>query len=264
MRSSAAGRRNLAVLASAVALALLSGQLGLTIVAAWLYVLFIARDVLSPQFAKSVAATRAEKLTHLPESADLDDLGLRIIVSSVRSGYAEIGRVLRRMPPPIHAHVRAALASLGELRAQAARLIREADELGGYLRAIPRSGVESEIKRLEAATERANDEARAEYQRALSIRRDQLAAIDQIQREHDRISASLDRIVGTVEAFPSWIYRLRLLERSAREDLVRDADRDLRRVSEDFSSSQLLLESLAACDGVSWSQLPRSSPGTTG
>jgi predicted transcriptional regulator len=264
VRHSAASKRNLAVLAGVLALALLSAALGLAVVAASLYVLLIVWDVGSPRFGKSVSAARAEELTRLPNCADLDDFGLRVMVSSIRAGYGEIARVLRRMPAPIRAHVRAALAALEELRPRAARLIRELDELGGYLRAVPRNGVESELKRLEAASERANDEARAEYERAVSIRRDQLAAIDQIRREHDRISASLERIIATIEAFPSWIYRLRLLERSAREDLVSEVNRDLRRMSEDLSSSQQLLESLAASDGVAWLSLPAVIAGNDG
>ena len=251
MRSSASGTRNLAVLGIALTVALLSGHLGLSFVAAWLYALFITRDVLDPRFAKRVAAARAEELRRLPSSEELGDAGLRVTVSAIRAGYSEIDRVLKRAPAPIHAHVRAALASLEALRPQAARLVREADELGGYLRAVPRISVESELKRLEAVVERSTHEARQEYERTLAIRRDQLAALEQIQREYDRITASLERIVGTVEAFPAWIFRLRLLERTAREDLVSEADRDLRRMNEDFSSSQHLLEALTAGDGVS-------------
>ena len=264
MRRSAGGTRNLAVLAIAFSFALLSGHVALTLVALWLYGMCVVRDVASPRFGKRLAAEDAEKRRRLPESVELNDPGLRMTVSSIRAGYAEIARVLKRTPPPIHAHVGAALTSLEELRPQAARLIREADELGGYLRAVPRSGVESELQRLEKAAQRATDEARAEYERALAIRREQLDAIDQIQREHDRISASLERIIGSIEAFPAWIYRLRLLERSAREDLVRDADRDLQRMNEDFCSSKQLLESLAARDGTSWSPLPSVIVGEQG
>ncbi|HEY2744452.1 MAG TPA: hypothetical protein VGL86_07510 [Polyangia bacterium] len=252
---SAAGTRNLSVLAAALLCAMVAGSVGLTVVAVWLYGLFVARDVSSPRFAKRVSAARAEARRRLPDGLDLADPGLRVAVSSIRAGYAEIARVLERTPSPIQAHVRAAVAALNELRPQAARLIREADELCGYLRAVPRSNVASEVDRLAAAAARATDEARAEYERALAIRRDQLAALDQIQREHDRIAASLERIIGTVEAFPARIYRLRLLERSAREDPVSDADRDLQRMNEDLSSSQQLLESLAARDGASWSSL---------
>lgn len=255
MRRSAGGTRNLAVLAIAFSFALLSGHLALTLVALWLYGLCVVHDVASPRFARRLATEEAEKGRRLPECTELDDPGLRMTVSSIRAGYGEIARVLKRTPPPIQAHVAAALASLEELRPQAAGLIRQADELAGYLRAVPRSTIESELQRLERAAGRASDEARAEYERALAIRREQLSAIDQIQREHDRITASLERIIGTVEAFPAWIYRLRLLERSAREDLVRDADRDLQRMNEDFSSSKQLLESLAARD-ASWQPLP--------
>jgi len=84
-----------------------------------------------------------------------------------------------------------------------------------------------------------------EWSEALSIRKEQLAAIDRIRREHDRILASLERVLGTLEAFPSLIQRLCVLERCAREDLVGDVHVELAGVSGDVTSSRQLLEGLA-------------------
>src|SRR6185312_9522218 len=109
MRRSAGGTRNLAVLAIAFSFALLSGHVALTLVALWLYGMCVVRDVASPRFGKRLAAEDAEKRRRLPESVELNDPGLRMTVSSIRAGYAEIARVLKRTPPPIHAHVGAAL-----------------------------------------------------------------------------------------------------------------------------------------------------------
>lgn len=261
LRRSTVRPRNLAVLMGALA-CMLSGHLALTVAALWLYAFFVLRDVSSPRFAERVAAEPAERQTRLPEVAEVADPGLRIMTSSIHAGYAEVERLLARTPASVRAHAGAALTALQALRPKAARLIREADELSGYLRGAPRRAAQFELQRLEQARERAIDETRLEYERALSVRRDQLAALDQIQRQHDRVSATLERVMGTIEAFPAWIQRLRLLERAAGEDLLGDTDCELQRMTEELSSSQALLESFTASSEASFWLMPTSRCGS--
>lgn len=244
-KRSATGTLNLSALGGVFTLAILSGHLGLVIAAGWLFVLLVARDVSSPRFARRLQARDEAARRQLPEASEVGDQNLRRIVSSIRVGYAEIGHVLEQTPEAIKAHLGGALASLQDLRVHAARLVRQCDELCGYLRAVPRAPVEGELARLKMALARADACARGEFEQAVAIREDQLAALDRIEREHDRTVAALERVVCTVEAFPSLVYRVRVLERRAREDVVHDVCEQLANVSGDVRATRLLLEGLA-------------------
>jgi len=239
----AAGKANLAVFATVVALASLSGHFGLIAAGGLLYMLLVLHDVLSPHFWRRVFKMEAEARRQLPDHSQLADEGLRGVVSSLHEGYAEIARVVRMTPPPIKAHVRTALASLDDLRAQAAQLVRNADELSRYLRAVPRDPVDKDIQRLTESLDKADAAARSEFERAIAIRTDQLAALDHMKRERDRMFAALQFIVVAVEAFPARIYRLRSLESSAKEELMNDIHAQLARMDLDICSTQRLLES---------------------
>lgn len=241
----ASGKLNLAALSTVFALALLSGQLGLLLAGACLYTLLIARDASDPRFWRRMMAAEAAARRELPETSTLSEEALRVVVSSLRSGYREIAFSLKRTPEPIKVHVRVALSTLADLRAHAAQLVRDADDLHRYLCANPRAAVEAEIKRLRESLERAADDARVEYQKALSVRQEQLDTIDRIKHEHDRLLASLELTVAMVDAFPSRVHRLRLLETSAKQDLVSEVDEELERMEGDLSSSRRLLEGLA-------------------
>jgi len=245
VRRSATGKGNLSALMAVVALALVSGHYALILAAGWLFCLLVARDVRSPRFPHRLLARDAEARRCLPEAAEISDQALRQMLASIRAAYSETARVLRHTPEALKAHVRAAIGSLDDIRAYAAQLIRECDELCGYLRTVSRETVEAEIKRLQKSLDEADEAAGREWSEALSIRKEQLAAIDRIRREHDRIVASLERVLGTLEAFPSLIQRLCVLERCAREDLVGDVHVELAGVSGDVTSSRQLLEGLA-------------------
>ncbi len=238
-------KRNLAAFAATLGVACLSGHLWPLLAGIWLYALLIARNVASPPYWRHVLAAEAEALRQLPEMSQLTDPSLQPVVASIRNGYDEIARVLKRTPEPIKAHVRGALDSLDNLRAQAAQLLRQADELNLYLRAVTRESVEGEIRKLGYSMEHADSDVKPEYERALSVRLDQLAAIDRIKREHERAYAALQVIVGTIETFPSWIYRIRVLETRAKEDLISETNEQLARMKIELTSSQQLLDGLA-------------------
>ena len=238
----AAGKANLAVFATVVALASLSGHFGLIAAGGFLYMLLVLHDVLSPHFWRRVFKMEAEARRQLPDHSQLADEGLRGVVSSLHEGYAEIARVVRVTPAPIRAHVRTALASLEDLRAQAAQLVRNADELSRYLRAVPRDPVASDVLRLTQLLDKADPAARSEFERAITIRTDQLAALDDMKRERARMFAALQFVVVAVESFPARIYRLRTLESSAKDELMNDIHAQLARMDSDIASTQRLLE----------------------
>ncbi|HXU69079.1 MAG TPA: hypothetical protein VN947_07105 [Polyangia bacterium] len=228
---------NLSALGAVLVLAAVTGQLGLIFGALVLYSLLVIRDVSSPQLYRRLMADDAAALRQLPETAGLRDEGLRVVVCSLRSGWDQIRWVVARTPAPIRAHLRGAIATLDELRAHAASLIRTADELHRYLEATPRESVVRELKTLRESMERAEVGARAEYEKALAVREEQLTTLDRIKREHDRRLASLQRIIANVEAFPSRIRRIELLETCARQDETQALDEQLLQIDLDLAPS---------------------------
>ncbi len=234
---------NLAALATVSSVAVLSAHLWLLIAGVWLYALLIARDVQSPRYWRRLAAADEATRRQLPYASELQEEALRTLVHSLRNGYREIARELKGLPA--NAQVRAA-ASLEELRVQAAKLIREADELHRHLRAVPREVYERDIKRLSEARVTAEGAARAEYDRALSVREEHLAARERIRDEHDRMIASLQLVLAVVETFPSRVFCLRMLDERAGEDLLAEIHEQVARIDEDISCAQRLVETLEA------------------
>jgi hypothetical protein len=241
----AIGKINLSALATVTALACASGLLGLIAAGIVLYALLIARDASSPRFRRRLLAADAEALRRLPDTSSLTDQSLRETVCSLRSGYTEIERVLKQTPQPIRAHVRVAASALDDLRGPAAQAVRDADDLFRYLQATPRHSLEREMKRLQEAIEHAEPDGLRDYQQAVAVREEQIATIDRIKRERERLVASLQFIVATIEAFPSRISRLRLLETRAKQDVVKEIHEQLARIDLDVSSSQHLLDEMA-------------------
>jgi hypothetical protein len=159
-------------------------------------------------------------------------------------------RVFKRAPDHVQADARAAVASLGDLQDGAARLVRRVDEASSFLRGADREAVELDLRALADAVRRTIDpEVRREYEEAFNARRDQLWALDRIARERDRMLATLHRIVGAIEAVPSWIYQLGVLDARAKEDLVGDVDERLSRLHEQLWEPLLALQGMAMATG---------------
>ncbi len=241
---------NLIALTAWLATGLLLGHLWIAVAGGCIYLLLIARTSMSPRFWRNILEAEAAEARQLPAESTLTDPALQLLVRSIRKGYEEIARVLKTTPEPVRAHLGPAVASLEDLRQQASQLVRDADELGRYLMLSPRDGTEREIQRLSDAITRASEPGvRVEYQGALAVRQDQLAAVTRVALEHERIVAALQFIVGTIEAFPAWIYRLRVLELRAKDDRVSETHEELTRMKAELSASQQLLEGLARSPG---------------
>src|SRR5262249_18913571 len=116
----------------------------------------------------------------------------------------------------------------------------------------PVAATQAAIERLNHEIASASDlNVMREYQRALSIRQDQLAAVTRVAAEHARMLASLQFIVGTIEAFPAWIFRLRVLDRRAKKDGVREVYEEMDQMKIERTASQHLLEGLVQSAGES-------------
>jgi hypothetical protein len=131
------------------------------------------------------------------------------------------------------------LPRLQTLEGCAARLIERGEELYRYLKTVDRGTIEAEIRRLgDLARRTTGDEVRREYERALAAREEQLAAFEEVVRARDAVRASLVRLVASIEALPSRILRLRLLDAEAREDISSELDDELGRMDDDLAASE--------------------------
>jgi hypothetical protein len=250
LAQSARNTPNLVVLALWLATGLLVGHLSVVLAGSLFYLFLVGRNATSPRFWRKLLEAEAAEARELPAETSLNDPALQLQVRSLRKGYEEIERVLKHTPEPVRAHLAPALASLEDLRARASQLLRDADELSRFLVGAPREGATREIQRLTDVVARtAEPEVLHEYEGALAVRKEQLAAVTRVEVEHERMLASLHFIVGTIEAIPASIYRLRVLEFRAKDDRVRETREELTRMSGELAASQHLLEGLARSPG---------------
>jgi hypothetical protein len=241
----ARGRVNLSVAAGCMVAAWIAGSGWLVVLACAAYATLVTWSACSPWFWHHVRSADHAAQRRLPEASDLTDPALRQVVSAILDARIEVSRVLKLTPVNVRAHVHAALASLDELEAYAAHLVRNAEGLVGYLRRARRDKVELEIERLGQLAEHAIDrDTRSEYEAARATRLEQLRALDQVTREHGRMLASLQRVVAAVEALPSQIFRMRVLENQAREDVPAELGEELARMSGELTASRQTLEAL--------------------
>lgn len=246
MALSARSAPNLIALGMSLAAGALLGDVWVVIAGSWLYTLLIARHATSASFRRLVCEADAQLLRELPAESSLTDPALMLVVRALRKGYDEIGRVLKESPEPVRIHLRAAVSSLDDIRAQAAQLIREVDELSRYLLTGPAETTLNTIQKLKQEIASASDaSAKQQYESALSVRQDQLAAVTHVATEHGRMLASLQFIVGAVESFPALVIRLRVLESRAQQDRVKEIYEEMARMKMELASSQHLLEGLA-------------------
>lgn len=250
LAQSARNTPNLVVLALWLATGLLVGHLSVVLAGSFFYLFLVARNAASPRFWRKLLDAEAAEARELPAETSLNDPALQLQVRSLRKGYEDIARVLRHTPEPVRAHLQPALASLDDLRARASQLLRDADELSRYLVSAPREGTTREIQRLTDVVARTVEpDVLREYEGALAVRKEQLAAVARVELEHERMLASLHFIVGTIEAIPASIYRLRVLEFRAKDDRVRETREELTRMSGELAASQHLLEGLVRSPG---------------
>jgi hypothetical protein len=236
---------NLTAFGTSLALAFVAGNVWVALLGVWLYVLLIARDSTSGPLWRRIAERDAEAARQLPATSSLTVPSVMLLVEALQKGFDGMARVMRETPDSVKPHLVGVVASLDQLRGQAAQLIREADALSAYLLHAPAEATETAIDRLSLDLARASDAGvRAEYERALTVRQEQLAAIAEVTHEQERILAAIQLIIGTVEAFPAWAYRLRVLDGRAKGDRIGDLHDELVELKTELDSSQLLLEGI--------------------
>lgn len=193
------------------------------------------------------ALTPPRPAAALPDPVRLSDPMLRTMVAALKNGRAEVTRVLQECPDEVKAHVGFATRSVEELEGTAARLIERAEELIRYLRTVRRDSIHDEIRRLGELARRTTDpDAQREYGRARAIREEQLQAVTDVARAHERLIASILRVVATLEALPSRIVRMRVLDAQASETLSSELDEQIERMNVELLTSEQTLRTILA------------------
>lgn len=141
-------------------------------------------------------------------------------VKGLHRARSELARTLQGTPASVLEHVGPALTSVRDLEAQAVILLDRGEALGGYLRTQNVDELADEVARVVREMQSVTDlAARAEYERTVTARREQLATLGDIRSARDRVVANLSRIVATLDGLPSRLVRLRALDAQALDAL---------------------------------------------
>lgn len=185
-------------------------------------------------------------LLRLPDPARMTDPLARSAIFTIAAGHAEVARLIAELPEAVRRHVDFTVETLEELEWCAARLAERSEQMVRYLQGVRRDAVQSEVRRLGEIVRCARDPgSRREYQAALALRLEQLQAVDDITRAHERVSASLLRVVVTVETLPARLMRLCVLEAEAREDLAGELNDEMGRMQGELLASEQALRALS-------------------
>jgi hypothetical protein len=210
------------------------------------YVALVAWDVANPDFWKKTFGRNAPQAAKLPDPGKIADPALQRAARGIVDGRRAIGTVLAETPESVKSHLGLAVAQLAELEGRAATLIARGEDLARYLATVDAAAVRTEIEALAQRISRSRDaQARAELERAQTARKEQLAAIDEIDTAYDRIAAQLARIVATFEGLPPKIVRMRALDAQAMDDLSGNVNEELERMNGEIRTLEETLRTLA-------------------
>jgi hypothetical protein len=205
---------------------------------AHIYVVLVIRNLLRPAFWAAALANRGPPRS-LPDANHVFDPALRAMVCAIGAGRAEVCRVLADTPEHVRAELGFNPTYLDRLEQCASRLVTRADDLSRHIKTVRRESVFANVARLDRLMQNgASDDAKREYASARSLRREQLQALDDLTATYELMTATLSRIVATVEGLPPRLLRLRLLCTEARENLLGEVDDHLDRITGDLAASE--------------------------
>jgi hypothetical protein len=240
----ATGKLNLVVLGlgglSAVALQSWSA-LGLGGAA---YLALAAWDLSSEGFWKRVLERRAQR-DSLPDVRDVKDAEVRAFVQRIQAARKSIDRALEQAPEEVAVHVRASLGGLEEIDARAARLVDLAEGLAQHLAAVDETALIEEMRQLRLKSDAATDaESRSLYQEAAQARQEQIAALADVRRARERLSANLARVVSNLEGVPTRVVRMRVLDAETASGSSDEIGSEIGRINGELAALEQTLEVL--------------------
>jgi hypothetical protein len=194
-----------------------------------------------------VLAAELAELRRLPDPMCLSDSTLRVAVTCLNCGRLEVARVLEELPDEMRSQVDPLVSALDELEHSASRLVVRAEGMARFLRAVRREGLQEDVSRLrELAVTATDDLVQREYLGALALKEAQLNALDDVNRSYQRAIASLERLIAAIQAIPMRLVRIHVLRAELSEDLAREMDDELDRVSSELLASEQSLALVAS------------------
>ena len=234
---------NVSVVALASAGAAAVGSLGVLAAGGVAYAAMVAWDLSSKSFWSKLAAPTGKD--GLPALESLFDPETREAVARIAAARAEITRVMSETPEAVAAHVAPVVASLAELNGRAGRLALRADQIARHLAANSFEDLRVEMDELAAKAAGARDgDARRQYREAQAARQAQLGSLNELGAAHDRVVASLARILTTLEGLPTQIVKMRTLDDQAVDDFSGDVGQELDRINVEMGAFEETLASL--------------------
>jgi hypothetical protein len=235
---------NVSVMALASAGAAAVGSLGVLAAGGVAYVAMVAWDLSSKSFWKKVAAPPLQK-DGLPAVEDLFDSETKQAVTRIAAARAKIARVMGETPESVTTHVGPVVESLTELDGRAGRLAVRSDQIARHLHATSIEELREEIAGLAAKAAGARDpDARRQYLEAQTARQGQMKSLEELTGAHDRVLASLARILTTLEGIPTQIVKMGALDAQAVDDFSGDVGEQLDRINVEMRAFEETLETL--------------------
>ena len=239
------GVANLAVAGSATAAALALQSWPILALGGVAYAALVAWDLASSEFRKSALGPTPDSTPTLGDANDYRDEAARAAVITIQAAKRKIAQVLDQTPDDVKANLAMALTSVDELERRAATMARRADDIARYLETPDPRAVAYDVQVLaERAKATADAEARAQYETALSARKEHLATLTDLITAKERIGASLMSIAATLEGLPPKIVKMRALDARAMDQLTGDVKEELDRMSSEIRSFEETLEAI--------------------
>ncbi|NMO20879.1 hypothetical protein HPC49_36685 [Pyxidicoccus fallax] len=211
------------------------------------YAALVAWDLASPAFWREVlrGKTEGQAAVRLPAPESLKDTRVRDAVRAMTTAREQLERTLKESPEAVRSHLGLALSSLHELEGRAARLAVRGEELARFLASADAASVREGIRQAAEQARAARDaEARAQYERALAAREEQLAALVDIDAARERVLANLARIAAAYQGLPARVMRLRALDAQATETMYGDLNEELGRMNGEIGAFEETLKSI--------------------
>jgi hypothetical protein len=203
---------NLVVMGAFSVTALLSGSLWLLAFGIATYAFLVTWKATSQEVWHE-AIGEEQRRPQLPDPFHLADPLLRRCVSSMVVARSEIVRLLRDASPALRQRVSGLPVGIDWLEAWAAHSLARIEELDRHLALVSRVSLQDEEERLGRMARTTLDPvAQREYERARQVRVQHLASVEELGRMRTRLTSTLQRVVAAVEALPSQLMRLILLD----------------------------------------------------
>lgn len=217
------GKFNVAVAGVAATGAAFCQSWSMLLLAAAAYLAMVAWDLSSLDFWKRALNEDEDRPLPVPDMATLTDSTSVIAVQRIVDARTRLAIVLSETPEEVRLALGPALSRIRKLEEHAIVLLSRVDELGRYLTCSSPELVRAEIAHAERRLRHAReDDAREQYRQARDVRMEQLGALEEISANRERLAATLDHLLGTLEALPTRVVRLRMLHTQAGDPAAED------------------------------------------